>query len=444
MNIINAATSAAALAIISFPASAQVSGPIAAPVGRPEPPQAPATTAGPSAPPRSLSSADVRSGPLPTTLSVADALAEAIARSPTIVAEQAEVDAARARLRQAGVRPNPELNVEVENFAGTGPYSGLNGTETTVSLNQRLDIGGRRRARVSAAEAALAVQELRLAIARADLFQNVRNGFAAALAARDRLELARGNHQRATDLARIANELVDAGREPPLRALRASTALAQADAALRAAEADESAARLSLGVLLGGRVAPAVLRDSPFSSAAAALDPLRTLEVRLADAERTAAEAGVAQERAATRLDPSIGFGVRHIAETGDRTLLAGVSVPLPLFDRNRGNIAAARAGVRAAEARREAAVAQAAATISNAETELAAADARVQAFETAAVPEAREALRLTDLSYRAGRSSLLELLDAQEAFATAQGELIEARLARATAAAALSRAAGQ
>jgi len=120
------------------------------------------------------------------------------------------------------------------------------------------------------------------------------------------------------------------------------------------------------------------------------------------------------------------------------------VSVPLPLFDRNRGNIAAARAGVRAAEALREAAVAQAAATISNAETALAAADARVQAFETAAVPEAREALRLTDLSYRAGRSSLLELLDAQEAFATAQGELIEARLARATAAAALSRAAGQ
>src|SRR3546814_14777712 len=64
----------------------------------------------------------------------------------------AEVEAARGRQRQAGYRYNPTLNVDVENFSGTGPYSGFNGLETTVSVNQRIDVGGRRRARMRSEE----------------------------------------------------------------------------------------------------------------------------------------------------------------------------------------------------------------------------------------------------------------------------------------------------
>src|SRR3546814_18445218 len=96
----------------------------------------------------------VRTGPLPTVLTLAQALEEAQARSPVLAAARADVEAARGRLRQAGFRFNPVLNVEVENFAGTGPYSGFNGTETTVSINQRLDLAGRRRARMTLADAA--------------------------------------------------------------------------------------------------------------------------------------------------------------------------------------------------------------------------------------------------------------------------------------------------
>jgi cobalt-zinc-cadmium efflux system outer membrane protein len=124
--------------------------------------------------------------------------------------------------------------------------------------------------------------------------------------------------------------------------------------------------------------------------------------------------------------------------------LVAGLSVPLPLFDRNQGNIAAARANVRAAEARREGALATATVRVRNALTTVGAAQARVEALERAAIPEAAEALRLTQLSYRAGKASLLELLDAQNAFASAQGALIDARLAQAQATAELGRVAAQ
>ena len=385
-----------------------------------------------------------RSGPLPLALTLDQALEEAAARSPAIVAARAEVEAARARLRQAGVRFNPELSVDVENFAGTGPYSGLSGTETTISINQRLDLGGRRGARVSAAEARLAAQELQLAIAEADLAQAVREQFATAIAARDRLRLAQENEERARELARIAGVLVDAGREPPLRAIRARSAAAQAQAALRAAEAADEAARRTLASLFGIDTPPQSLVGGLGEFRTTEIAPRQTLEARLAVAEIAVAEAEVGQERAASRLDPSVGIGIRRIEETGDQAFVAGFSMPLPIFDRNRGNIEAAQAGARAAEARLNNVVAQASARINNAAANLAAADARVEALEQAAIPEASEALRLSQLAYRAGKIDLIELLDAQESLASAQTELIEARLARAQATAALARASAQ
>src|SRR3546814_6078903 len=92
-----AAMAAALVAISATPAAAQVdSRPMAGPPA-------------PSVPP------SVRTGPLPTVLTLAQALEEAQARSPVLAAARADVEAARGRLRQAGFRFNPVLNVEVEN-----------------------------------------------------------------------------------------------------------------------------------------------------------------------------------------------------------------------------------------------------------------------------------------------------------------------------------------
>lgn len=390
-------------------------------------------------PPSSTGEA-VRTGPLPARLSLAQAMEEADARSPRVVAAEAEVEAARGRQRQAGYRYNPTLNVDVENFAGTGPYSGFNGLETTVSVNQRIDVGGRRRARMTLADAELMAAQYRLEIARADLAFDVRNQFATAIAARDSLALARENEARARELVRVAQAMVDTGNEPPLRAFRANAALVQATAELRTAEAEELTARRSLAALLGATVPPAELADGDQTLAPTSADALATLDVRLAETEKLITEARLQGQRADGRLDPSVGVGVRQLRETGDRALIANVSVPLPVFDRNRGNISAARSDVAAAIARRENAVVNAQAQIANAEAELAAAEARLAALEGSGIEQAREGVRLAELSYRAGKSTLVEYIDAQQAYATTQAELIAARQARAEARAILAR----
>ena len=437
-----AVATAAALVPVAGAASAQVSTPATPRVGAPTTPE----QVGPPAPtPRpDLPLLAPREGPLPSSLTLQQALEEAAARSPAVIAARARVEAAEARIRQAGFRSNPELSVEVENFLGSGELSGFQGTETTVAVNQRLDLGGRRRSRVGAARAELLAEQLRLAIARADLAQAVRQQFATAATARERLRIATESEERARKLARIAGILVEEGREPPLRAIRARSAAAQAAAALEAARAEERAARGTLASLFGVSTPPDAVIGALLDLQPRTINPEQSLEVRLAEAERLVAEAEVAQQRAAGRLDPAVGIGVRHVRETGDVGLVAGLSMPLAVFDRNQGNIAAARAGVRAAEANLASASASARVRAANAITSVEAAAARVEALEGAAIPEATEALRLAQLAYREGRATLLELLDAQEDYRNAQTALVEARLAQAQATAELGRVAAQ
>jgi outer membrane protein, heavy metal efflux system len=442
MHRILAAAMAAATVPVAGMASAQVSTPATPRVGAP----ATENQVGPPVPP-SLATptpATPRVGPLPASLTIQMALDEAQARSPAILAARARVEAAQARIRQAGFRLNPELSVEVENFLGTGELSGLRQTEATVSVNQRLDLGGRRRTRVAAAQAELVAEQLRLSIAQADVAQSVRLQFARAVTARERLRIAEENEFNAREIARVATILVDEGREPPLRGIRARSAAAQAAAELEAARAEETAARGTLAGLFGVSTAPEAVTGGLLDLEPVTIDPEQSLEVRLAEAERLRAEAEVGSQVAQGRLDPAVGLGVRHVRETGDFALVGGVSMPLPIFDRNQGNVEAARSSVRAAEASLAGAMANARVRTQNAIIAVEAAEARVRALEGAAVPEAAEALRLAQLSYQEGRASLLELLDAQNAHRTAQLALVDARLALATATADLGRAAAR
>jgi cobalt-zinc-cadmium efflux system outer membrane protein len=226
--------------------------------------------------------------------------------------------------------------------------------------------------------------------------------------------------------------------------MRARSALAQASAEREAAEAEELAARSTLGGLFGVNAPVGEVSGSSLDLTPRSVEPTRSLEVRLADAEIATAEAALAAQRAERRLDPAVGLGVRHVRETGDFGLVAGVSMPLRIFDRNQGNIASAEALLAAARARRATVVADVTARARNDIAMVEAAERRVRALEQAGLPEAAEALRLTRLSYQEGRASLLELIDAQNSYTAAQRALTEARLALALATAELGRISAQ
>lgn len=374
----------------------------------------------------------------PITLDEAVRTAEE--QSPLVAAAEAALAAAEARARQAGVGPNPELEVELENALGTGPYSGVGGAEVTVAVEQRFERGGRRSARVRLARAEVDVASLNLLRVRADLVRDVRIAFAELVAAQERRALAREAVERATELARVAGLLVETGRDPPLRQMRAEAARAEARAAEEAALQEVGRTRSALAALIGSDDDDLEPSGSVIEPALQA-QPAVPLAVRVAEAERRVAEARIDVAGTQNAPDITARAGVRGFAETRDVALVGGISVPLPIRDRNRGGIEAATAELRGAEAR----VAQARLDTNrearDARTLLAAADARLLALEGAGLAQAREAVRVARIGYSAGRFSLVEVLDAEAALNAALAGLVEARRDRARALAALQRA---
>lgn len=385
----------------------------------------------------SISGAAVRAEPI----SLVQALTQGVESSPRVTQAKAQADAAEARARQAGVSPNPELSVEVENFAGTGAFQGLRSTETTLALSQRLELGGKRSARVEVARAERDFAFLSYKAALADLDRDIRLAHAELRADEDRAVLARDNTAAAEELSRTAKVLVDAGRDPPLRQLRAEAGLAEARAEQARTFGELLSSRRLLASLIGSTdpELSAVFTEEPAPPNVIPEGP--TLNEQLAIAQKSAALARVRLARATAVPDVTASGGVRRFAEGRETAFVAGVSIALPFRDRNRGNIEAAQSESIAAESAARLARIEADRARYDARMLLGAAELRYEALAGPGIGQAEEALRLARIGYNAGKFSLLELLDARNALTAARLNLIQARLDRAEALAALIRA---
>ena len=365
--------------------------------------------------------------------------------NPRAIGPRAETEAAEALVTQAGLRPNPEVSFEVENVGGPGAFSGLQSSEATLSAGLPIELGGKRRARLDAARADLAVVQLREQVSLADIALAVRQRYVAAVAAQARVALTQDVFDRRRELARIAAELVDAGREPPLRALATRAQMAEAEAELKAAQANALAARFALGAMWSQEPAAPPADGFPaLEPPYALLADYNGLEPRLAALERDAAERAIGRERALGVQDPTVSAGVRHFEASEDQAFVVGVSIPLPLRHRNQGNVAAAQAQARAAAAREAVARADYRQAVAEARARYFAAEAKADTLAQDSLPQAEEALRLADIGYRNGKFALIEVLSVADTRDGIRAALIDAREEQGKAAALLIRLAAQ
>lgn len=365
--------------------------------------------------------------------------------APAAAEADANLAAAEGRLAQAGVRPNPELGLEVENILGRGPFQGVDGAETTLTVSQDLELWGRRGARVGVAQSEREAARWRRDASRLQVAAALAVAYAEAEAAQRRYTLAEEALELAVADARAALILVEEGREPLLRGIQGESEAAAARAALDEARAERDAAFAELTALAGGQtpltsVESSLLDRSPTASVGQAADASAVLALV---AERDAAQGRVRVETARGRPDVRASVGVRRFEAEDATALTAGVSLQLPLFDRNRGGVSAAEAEVRAAEARLRGARLDADADWRAAAARRDAAASRVVAAD-AAVTAATEAYRLTRIGFEAGRLSQLELRSTRSGLVQARDVAIAARLMRARAEAELARLEGR
>ncbi len=368
--------------------------------------------------------------------------------APRLAEAAASVRQAEGLARQAAARPNPTASLEYENFNGSGPFRGTDQAETTFSIGQPLELGGKRGARVAAGRAGLEAARARLAQSRADYGFALADAYGQAEAAERQVALAQEGLTLAEEVLRVARALVEAGKEAELRSLQAQAAVTSARAALDAARAERTGAFARLTALSGSAAPFTSLSQSLLTEANSTLprrdiDVLTTPAVVAAEAEREAAARRVRVDRTRAVPDVTVSGGVRRFSGDDSTALVAGFSVPIPVFDQNRGNITAAQGELQGAEARLNAARLDAQADLRTGLFQVDAALTRVSAAtesETTAV----EAYRLTQIAYEAGKAPLVELLNARRALADARAQTIEAQLARLRAEAGLARLQGR
>lgn len=374
-------------------------------------------------------------------------LRQARATAPRLAEGEANVRDAQGRATQAGLRPNPSVSVEVEDFANLGGYRGSSPSQSTFLASQPLELGGKRAARTAAGRAQVRQAEAELVQARADFAYDLALAYAAAEVAQARSDLLAEDLVRAEEDLKAAGQLVDAGREAELRRVQARAAAIAARADLERARAEAAEALGRLSVLVGApepftAVGPSLL-TAPAQGSVKAPAADETPAVLAAQAARDAAAQRVNVERTRATPDVTVSLGARRFGGGNGTTLVGGLSAPLPLFDDNRGSVSSARAQLDAADARLRTARLEAEADWRSGLVRLAAAQTGLRAAEDGA-QASEEAYRLSRIGYDAGRTPLVEVLAARRAVIEAKTRALAATTQRVQAEAALARLAGR
>lgn len=388
---------------------------------------------------------------VPDVLKLSDALTLALRNSPELAAFSHKMRVAEARELQAGLRPNPEFEAEFENFAGSGPLSGTDALETTVSLAQAFPLGGdiKQRREVARYQSRLAGWDYEAA--RLEVLTEVTRRYIGALAGQRRVEVAREAMKLARQVQAATKKRIDAGDAPPIDAARASVPVATATVALKRAERELTATRKQLALSWGASkptfarltgsldelTSPpaadqlvALINENPAVARWATEISARQAEVRLAKAEAVPDLTGVA--------------GIRHDGAEDVRSLLVGISLPLPIFDRRQGDIQAARQEEASARQRRREAELGLETMLSEAYVRLVNAHAEATALHDLALPPATEAFNVTQRAFEQGDLMFLDVLDAERTLVELRTQYLDALVAYHKAAAEIEGLIGQ
>ncbi|MBI4564582.1 MAG: TolC family protein [Planctomycetes bacterium] len=360
-------------------------------------------------------------------LELQDVLRLADLLNPRLESIRKDIDLAPLDAWNDALFPNPALRIEVEEFPLERKRD-LGRSERGLGLSQSFPVGGRLGAASSVAEKEREVAALRYLWERRRILTEVRQSFQDVLAARRNLELARQTADLAKQFHDLTEERYNAQAVPEMELLKAAVNLAKAQADVRSMEAAAAVAVKRLHALIGDVDFPsdrftgelAVQFEAPRLEALRGQVLLTHPLIELARREKELAERRLELARAKRLADVDV-EALYKWDESDDRILEAGLSVPLPLFNRNQAEIAAAEVRLRQAELGMQEARNSAVLALEETYRRFEASQSRVTTYRETILPKAEQALGQTDEGYRAGKFSYLDVLDAQQTLAEAR-----------------------
>src|SRR3990167_6818043 len=360
-------------------------------------------------------------------LSLARAIELALEGNPEVAAATRQLEATQGQVLQGRARPNPEFAYSLEDARSK--------TRTqNWQLNLPVELGGKRAARTKAAEKAREQAQAQLVELKATVRANVAAAYFDVLTAQERLVLARDSVALAKSSTDTVAKRVAAGKVSPVEESKARVAEAGIRVEMAQAASEQRNALSRLFALMGKTEAPVAVLEGK----AEALPPVPELvdlqpliasspAVVLARIEVDRRQALTELEQSKRVPDVTVSVGMQRSNETQRNVLLFGVSVPLPVFDRNQGNLLEAlkledkaRDEIQAATVRLHSEVAQA-------RERLATIASEIQALQQDVLPGAKSAYDAATIGFENGKFNFLEVLDAQRTYFTAKAQYLKA-----------------
>ena len=366
-------------------------------------------------------------------LSLNEAVVKTMVRNPGLLAFGHQLQAQDGRVLQAGLAPNPELSLTVENALGTGEFNGFDSAEATLSIAWVLEHGVRQR-RLDTARAGVSLLTVEADIMRLDAAAETARLFFACLSNQARMVRTGEAVQLAADTVKAIQKRVKAGKSPQADLSRAQAELARMklnqediehellSASRRLAaqwgETEPGFTRVSGNLLtLPNTESFAILKaridQNPDFARFLSKQRLGEAELRLAEAQR--------------KPNWRVSAGVRRHESFNDEALVANITIPLSLRNKNQGGIAEARANMAQTEAEAVAARIRIETSLFVIYQELQHSLHRAKTFRTEVIPRVEQAMSDTRSAYERGRYSYLEWRSVQEDLLTARSALVEA-----------------
>ena len=352
-------------------------------------------------------------------LALRDAIHLMLRKNPELASFSKEIRALEGIKIQAGKFRNPELDVESEdiNARPNTPAAQF----TTIRFSQLIELGGKRSARINAASINQELADKDYESKRLELIARVANVFTEVLAGQEQLQIAEESVQLANKVVNSATKRVEAGKAPPIEETKAKVAFSTASIVLEQTKRELTAARNQLS-LLWGSSSPHFRKALGNLESRVEIPNFEVLEQRL-DKNPIVLHSikNVEQHKALVKIeklrripDITVGAGVRRYTRADETTAIVNVSIPIPLFDFNQGNLQAANQRVGKAIDEKAAVALQLKTELTKTYEALSAAQNEINVLHDDVLPGARSSFDIANKGYELGRFSFLEMLDAQ------------------------------
>jgi len=283
-------------------------------------------------------------------LTIKEAAAKALLQNPTLSAFSLEKRVKEAQTLQAGLRPNPHLEIEVNDAAGSGDFTGFDHSAITVQLGQLIELGGKRAARVNASRVSEKLADWDYDGRRLDVLTEVNKAFIEVLKAQHKVSLSEDLIKLGKQFYDAVSERVKTGKVAPIQKIKAGVVLSTFKLETKKTKMMLEQYRRKLSSTWGS-IEPDFLSVVGNLFEISPVPPLEMLNQKIPETPYLKRWKTVEDKRKAileleqSKRTPDITLkgGYRRLEQTSDDAITFGISVPLKFFDRNQGVISEAQ-----------------------------------------------------------------------------------------------------